>query len=304
MTELFAGIELGGTKIVCGLADAAGTLLERVTVHTKAPEESLADMQNVLQGFIRKHTRFAALGIGTFGPVRLDQSASDYGQIGPTPKIAWRNCPLQRYFSDAFDVPLALDTDVNAAAFGEATWGAAVGCDPVVYITVGTGIGGGVIVNGKPVHGLMHPEMGHMRAPAAPDDMFAGNCPTHVDCIEGKAAGPSVVARWGKKLSELPHDHPAYDQTAHYLSHLVTNVVLLLSPTKIILGGGVMSNVALFAKIHCNVQQLLNGFVPVEAIEQYIEKLIVPPTLGDDAGVLGAAALAMHKTGALHSAAT
>lgn len=303
MTKHFAGIELGGTKIVCGLVSLEGELIERVTVDTAAPDITLAEVRDVLRGFVHQHGSFAGLGIGTFGPVCLDQSSSNFGRIGVTPKLAWRDCSLHQYFSDEFDVPLALDTDVNAAAVGEAIWGAGVGCDPVVYITVGTGIGGGVMVNGIPVHGLMHPEMGHMRAPRAPGDTFAGNCPTHGDCIEGMAAGPSVVARWGRKLSALPHDHPAYMQIAHYVSHLVTNALLLISPTKVILGGGVMRNTRLFPLIHSNVQEQLNGFLAVDAIEEHIDALIVPPALGDDAGVLGAAALAIHLTGGLDPAA-
>ncbi|MFK8054211.1 MAG: ROK family protein [Woeseiaceae bacterium] len=297
MRPLFAAIELGGTKIVCGLADAEGKLLERVTIDTKTPGVSLLEMREVLNGFVRVHGEFAGLGIGTFGPVRLNQSADDFGRIGLTPKTDWRNCALFRYFYDAFAVPIALDTDVNAAAMGEATWGAAVGCDPVVYITVGTGIGGGVMVNGTPVHGLMHPEMGHMRVPRAAGDDFVGNCPTHGDCIEGLAAGPAVVARWGKKLSELPEGHAAYGQIGHYLARLLVNAILMLSPTRIILGGGVMRNTALFPVIRQNVLEQLNGFIAVDEIEQHIDRLIVAPGLGDDAGVLGAVALAMKVTG-------
>jgi len=293
MSGLFAGVELGGTKIVCALAKASGELLERIQIDTEAPEDSLPRIKAELQNFVDTHGPFAALGIGTFGPVQLQRSAPDYGRLGPTPKLLWRDCDLYRYFADWLTVPVVLDTDVNAAALGEAKWGAAITCDSVVYVTVGTGIGGGVIVNGQPVHGLLHPELGHMRAPRAAGDDFEGNCPVHNDCIEGMAAGPAIVARWGKQLDQLPSHHVAYEQTAHYIAHLVTNSILLLSPGKVILGGGVMNNEDLFPMIRKNVQALLNGFIAVEVIEKSIDQYIVPPELGADAGVRGAVVLAM-----------
>jgi len=293
MKPLFAGIELGGTKIVCGIAEADGKLLEREQIDTGAPDESLPAIRTVLQGFVDRHCEFSALGIATFGPLQLDRSAADYGRLGPSPKLLWRNCDLSGYFENWLSAPVLLETDVNAAAIAEARWGAATGCDPVVYITVGTGIGGGALVNDRPIHGLLHPEMGHMRAPHAPGDDFEGLCPVHVDCIEGMAAGPAIVARWGSELSQLPLDHPAYTQTAHYIAHLVTNTILMLSPGKIVLGGGVMSNDKLFPLIREYTQGLLNGFIAVDAIKHGIANLIVPPGLGDDAGVLGAIALAM-----------
>jgi len=293
MSQIFAGVELGGTKIVCALAEASGELLERMQIDTQAPEDSLPRIRAELQNFIDTHGPFAALGVGTFGPLQLERSAPDYGRLGPTPKLLWRGCDLYRYFADWLTVPVALDTDVNAAALGEVKWGAAIACTSAVYITVGTGIGGGVIVNGKPVHGLLHPELGHMRVPRATGDDFEGNCPVHTDCIEGMAAGPAIVARWGVQLEQLPSHHVAYEQTAHYIAHLVSNSILLLSPEKIVLGGGVMNNEELFPMIRQKVQALLNGFIAVDAIEKNIDQYIVPPGLGGDAGVLGAIVLAM-----------
>ncbi len=293
MKPLYAGIELGGTKIVCGLAETDGGLIERVQIDTEAPEKSLPNLKAELKSFADTHGRFAALGIGTFGPLQLDRSSPNFGRLGPSPKLLWRNCDLYGYFNDWLSIPVAIDTDVNAAAVGEAKWGAAVGCDPVVYITVGTGIGGGMLVNGQPIHGLLHPEVGHMRAPRATNDNFEGNCPVHTDCIEGMAAGPAIVDRWGDKLDQLPVDHAAYAQTAHYIAHLVTNSILMLSPKKVVLGGGVMSNESLFPLIRKGVQTLLNGFIAVDEVENRIDELIVPPGLGADAGVLGAIAIAM-----------
>lgn len=293
--QTYAGIELGGTKIICGLATSDGRVCERVEIETKAPDQTLLAIRTELEAFETRNGRFAGLGVGTFGPVCLEQTAANFGCIGPTPKLDWRNCNLHEYFADWLTVPVFLDTDVNAAAYGEAAWGAAVGCGSVVYITVGTGIGAGVLINGLPVHGLLHPEAGHIKVPRAPGDNFKGACSYHDDCVEGMAAGPAIIQRWGKKLLQLPPDHAAYAQTAHYLSHLVTNAILFLSPEKIVMGGGVMSNLELFPLIRHQVQALLNGYVAVHQIEHNIDNLIVPPGLGDDAGLLGAIAMAMSR---------
>ena len=295
MMQTFAGIELGGTKVVCGLATLDGRVCERVEIETQAPDQTLPAIRNELEAFETRNGRFSSLGIGTFGPVRLDPAAADFGRIGQTPKSAWRDFNLYEYFVDWLTVPVFLDTDTTAAAYGEAAWGAAVGCDSVVYITVGTGIGAGVLINGSPVHGLLHPEAGHIRVPSAPGDDFKGACSYHNDCVEGMAAGAAIVQRWGKKLCQLPSDHAAYAQTAHYLSHLVTNMILFLSPQKIVMGGGVMSNPGLFPLIRNQVQELLNGYIAVHQIEHNIDDLIVPPDLGDDAGLLGAVAMAMSR---------
>jgi len=294
MVPLYAGVELGGTKVICGLAYENGNLQERKEIRTLAPQHTLPQIRAILDAFVMDHGQFAALGIGTFGPVRLDRSAPDFGHLGPSPKTLWRNCDLYGFFRQWLAVPIALDTDVSAAAIGEVKWGAAVGCETAVYITVGTGIGGGVIVAGRPVHGLLHPELGHMRVQRAAGDEFSGSCPCHMDCVEGMAAGPAIVQRWGSQLAQLPPGHSAYKLIAHYLAHLVTNVILLVAPQKIVLGGGVMSNRALFPLIRKKVQRLLNGFIAIDQIENRIDDLIVPPGLDADAGVLGAIATAIE----------
>lgn len=291
----YAGIELGGTKVVCGLATADGEICERVEIETTSPDETLARIRKELEGFEARNTRYSGLGIGTFGPVQLAPAAEDFGCIGPTTKPSWQNCKLHEFFADWVTVPICLDTDVTAAAYGEVAWGAAVGCSSVVYVTVGTGVGVGVLINGLPVHGLLHPEAGHIKVPRAPDDDFEGICSYHGDCVEGMAAGAAIVRRWGKKLAQLNSDHAAYAQTAHYLSHLVTNAFLFLSPEKIVLGGGVMSNPELFPLIRSQVRVLLNGYIAVPQIEHDIDDLIVPPALGDDAGFLGAIAMTMSR---------
>ncbi len=289
----FAGVELGGTKIVCGLSTEDGELLERVRLDTEDPERSLPAVLATLQRFECTHGRYSGLGIGAFGPVYLNRKAANFGRIGQTPKLAWRGRDLFAYFRESQSAPIVLDTDVTMAAFGESTWGVAAEAGSIVYLTVGTGIGAGVLIDDVPVHGLMHPEVGHIRVPRAAGDEYAGGCPQHGDCVEGLTAGPAILARWGKSLGELPDGHPAFEQTAHYISHLVTNSVLFYAPEKIVLGGGVMANAALYPVIRARVQALLYGYVALPEIEHDIEELIVAPGLGDNAGVLGAAAMAM-----------
>ena len=288
-----AGIELGGTKIVCGLASLRGELLGRVQFDTRQPAVTLPQVHESLERLADEHGHFASLGIGTFGPVDLDRHSAGFGRIGQTPKDAWRGCDLLGFFRERVSVPIVLDTDVTAAAWGEARWGAAAGAADVAYITVGTGIGGGVLIGGRPVHGLMHPEIGHIRVPRADGDDFAGACPYHADCVEGMASGAAITARWGQRLDELADDHPAFGQTAHYLAHLTAGVILFYAPRKIVIGGGVMSNAVLYPMIRERVGALLNSYVAVPEIEHRIEDLIVAPKLGDDAGVLGAIAMAL-----------
>ena len=290
--RLIAGIELGGTKIVCGLGTAGGELVDRARIDTRRPAETLDDVDAALRQFGDAHGAFSTIGIGTFGPVHLDPESPDYGHIGMTPKVPWRGFDLLGHFTDRWKMPVALDTDVTAAAFGEARWGAAVGAASVVYITVGTGIGAGVLIDGTPVHGFMHPEVGHVRLPRAPGDDYPGACPYHGDCAEGMAAGPSIMARWGAPLSDLPDDHPAYVQTAHYLAHLVTIVLLFYAPQKVVMGGGVMTNGRLFGPVRRGVRELLQGYLAVPRVEEHIDTLIVPPGLGNDAGILGCVAMA------------
>jgi len=188
---------------------------------------------------------------------------------------------------------MGFDTDANAAALGEATWGAAKGLDTFVYVTVGTGIGGGGMANGQLLHGLLHPEMGHVRVPHDLDqDPYSGACPFHGDCFEGLAAGPALLGRWGSPAEELPADHPAWRLEAHYLGLGLANLIYTLSPQRIILGGGVMQHTALFPMVRRNVQQLLHGYLPAPAILEHIEEYIVPAALGNRAGISGAMALA------------
>ncbi|HZG84108.1 ROK family protein [Paenibacillus sp.] len=279
-------IEAGGTKFVCGIGNEHGQIEDRVSFPTEGPEETL---RRVIDYFRGKSVE--AIGIGTFGPIDIDPASATYGFVTTTPKPGWSNYDFLGAMKREFDVPYGWDTDVNAAAFGEATWGAAQGLDSCLYYTIGTGVGVGVYAEGKLVHGLVHPEGGHVLPRRHPDDAFAGVCPYHGDCLEGMAAGPALEKRWGVKGHELGVDHKAWEIEAFYIAQAVAGAVLLLSPKKVILGGGVMKQEQLFPLIRAEVGRLLNGYVRAEAIVSSIDSYIVPPGLGDNAGLCGALAL-------------
>ncbi len=275
---ILAGIEAGGTKFVCGIGGGPADLTT-AQFQTSLPDATIA----AAVAWIAEKSagRLCAVGIGSFGPVDLNT-----GRITSTPKAAWRGYDLAGAVGRALGVPVRLDTDVNAAVIGEARWGAAKAISNCLYLTVGTGIGGGAIVGGKIVHGLTHPEMGHIRIPhdlAA--DPFPGVCPYHGDCLEGLASGPAIDARWGVPGRDLPADHPAWALEARYLAFGIANFVCTLSPERILIGGGVMRQTQLHEMIRRELERILSG---------YIGKLpgIVPPQLGEFSGVLGALELA------------
>jgi fructokinase len=287
---VFAGLEAGGTKFVCAVARGPEDILDRTEFPTTTPDETL---RRTLDFFERQPYELAALGIASFGPLDPHPGSDTYGFITSTPKPGWSQADLLGPLQAALQVPASFDTDVNGAALGEGCWGAAQGLDTFGYLTVGTGIGGGAVVDGKLVHGLMHPEMGHMLIPHdRARDPFPGVCPYHGDCLEGLATGPAIEVRWGQPAPTLPENHPAWELEADYLALGVTNLLLVLSPQKVIMGGGVMKQRHLLPRIHRRVQEHLNGYLQIPAVLETIEKLIVPPALGDNAGVLGAIALA------------
>jgi fructokinase len=290
----YGGIEAGGTKFNCIIANNPDQILDEIRITTTTPDETLPEVISFFKNAIsRERIEIASLGIGAFGPIELNPSSLNYGCITSTPKLAWRNTPLLSVLRNALNVPAAFDTDVNAAAMGEGKWGAAAGCGSYVYITIGTGIGGGAFLNGKPVHGLLHPEMGHVFVPHnLKIDPFAGSCPTHGDCIEGLASGPALKARWGIPAEQLPPDHPAWRLEAHYLALMLANIVLTLSPERIIMGGGVMNVSGLLETVRRELISILNGYVQSDQILKYIEQYVQHPGLGEKAGVLGAIALA------------
>lgn len=282
-------IEAGGTKFVVAVGDEKGNIVERTSFPTTTPQETI---NNVFRFFDGKDIE--ALGLGCFGPIDPDKSSPTYGYITTTPKPGWSDYNIVGALKERYpDIEIGFDTDVNGAALGEVYFGCARGLDSALYLTIGTGIGGGAIVEGKLVHGLLHPEMGHMKLEVRNDDHYKGKCPYHGTCFEGLAAGPAVEERWGIKGKDLPKDHPAWDLEAWYIAQALAIYVLTLSPKKIILGGGIMHQLQLFPMIHKYLQERLNGYIQKEEITtDKIKDYIVWPELGDNAGVCGALALA------------
>ncbi|NWF53371.1 MAG: ROK family protein [Syntrophaceae bacterium] len=287
----YAGMEAGGTKFVCMVASGPEDVRAQTSFSTTKPEETLGRAL----AFFMAHEPFGAMGIGTFGPCNLNPDSPAYGRLSTSIKPGWKEANMLEPFRQVFDVPMGIDTDVNVAALGEYTWRAGQGTEVLLYLTVGTGIGGGGIINGRMMHGLFHPEMGHIRVPRFEGDRFPGICPYHGDCLQGLASGPAMEARWGKKAADLPIDHPSWRMEAYYLASAVNNYICTLSPNRIILGGGVMNQKHLFPLIREEAKRLLNGYIQLPLIMKKIEEYIVPPGLGDRAGVLGAIALARQK---------
>ena len=292
---LIGGIEAGGTKFVCAVGTPKGEIVDSVRFPTRDTDETL---NRAVRFFREQPVCPSVIGIGSFGPVDLNPGSPTYGYITGTPKAGWANTDVVGFVERALGVPVTFETDVNAALVGEHTWGAAKGLENALYLTVGTGIGGGALVNGAPVHGLVHPEMGHLFLRRHPDDRFEGICPFHFDCLEGLATGPAIRARWGQPAETLPPDHPAWTLETHYLAHAITNLILVFSPERVILGGGVMGQKHLFPRIRGKVKDLLAGYVSAAQILEDVDDFIVPPMLGSHAGVLGAMAVALplHTT--------
>lgn len=292
--KLYGAVEAGGTKFIAMAATGPDKVVARQRFDTTQPDEVLSKTVAFFEQVQSEHGGLAGIGIGSFGPLDLNPESPTYGFITATPKPNWSNTNLMGPLRHALDVPVALDTDVNAAALGEHRWGAAQGLDTFVYLTIGTGIGGGGLVGGKLMHGLVHPEMGHMRLPRDPEtDPFKGACPFHGDCLEGLAAGPALEKRWGKPAESFDSDHPAWRLQADYLALAICNLVCTLSPQRVILGGGVMQQSFLFPMIRERTVELLNDYVRSPAIVEQIDSYIVPPGLGGDAGIMGSLALAM-----------
>lgn len=289
MTErLYGCVEAGGTKFVVGIVSSAQEILETARFDTVGPDETIGATIDWLKGAQARHGVLAALGIASFGPLELDRAAPDWGYITATTKAGWSDSDFAARVGRAFDLPVGFDTDVNGAALAEARWGAGQGQKISIYVTVGTGIGGGAIIDGKAVRGLSHPEMGHINVPRHPDDLdFAGVCPFHGDCLEGLASGPAIKARWGASLSELPADHPAHAMIGWYLAQLVVTLQSFMAPGRIILGGGVIATPGLIGRVREIAKELGKGYFRGNP-----DDVIVAPALGDDAGLLGALALA------------
>lgn len=284
---MFGGIEAGGTKFVLAVGTGPDDL-ETTSLPTTTPDETLPATLDFFDG-----RDVEAIGIAAFGPVDLDASSPTYGSITSTPKPGWRDTDVAGLVGDRLDVPVGFDTDVNGAAVGEARWGAAQGLDTFVYVTVGTGVGAGGLAGGRPLHGLLHPEMGHLLVRRHPDDDYVGRCPFHGDCLEGLAAGPALEDRWGKRPEELGDDlDAAVEIEAWYLAQLALACTYVLSPQRIVWGGGVMHLAGLLDRLRVRTVELLAGYLEVPAITEATDRYLVRPGLGDRAGVLGAIALA------------
>ena len=284
----FGTLEAGGTKMVLSVGNENNELLEQASIPTEAPEKTIPAM---IDWFRDKG--IVSLGIGTFGPVDLKKDSSTYGWITKTPKPGWSDKPLLPPMQEALGVPALIDTDVNAAALAEWQLGAAKGLNSCLYVTVGTGIGAGLVIEGKLVHGLVHPELGHMLLRREEEDRAPdGFCPYHKGCLEGLASGPAIEKRWGRKGYELPPGHKAWNLEAAYLAQMCMNAVCAFSPEKIILGGGVMQQKHLFPLIREKTLSLLNGYVQAEEILNDIDSYIVEPGLGTKSGATGALLLA------------
>lgn len=290
---LFGGIEAGGTKFVCAVGSGPDDIRAEVRFPTAQPDETIQQAIDFFKSQIDKLGPLAAIGIASFGPVDPNPASVTFGQITTTPKPGWAQTDLVGPFKHVFNLPISFDTDVNGAALAEGRWGAAQGLDTFLYLTIGTGIGGGMMSNGRLLHGLIHPEMGHIPLPHDwQKDPFPGSCPYHGDCFEGMAAGPAIEARWQSKGQQLSPNHPAWELEAHYIALALRSFICTLSPQRIILGGGVMQQTQLFPLIRQKTQATLNGYIQSPAILRKIDSYIVPPKLGSRAGVLGAIALA------------
>lgn len=289
---LFGGIEAGGTKFVCAIGSGPGRILRETRIATTTPDETLSQAVEFFRPAVAGRS-IGSIGVACFGPLDLDPRSATFGYITSTTKPGWRNTPVAGRLQDELGVRVAIDTDVNGAALGEYTWGSGREHDPLLYLTIGTGIGGGLVVSGAPLRGLVHTEMGHIRIPHdTARDPFPGACPFHGDCLEGLAAGPAVQQRLGRSARDLPDNDPYWPLEAHYIALAVQNLVVTLSPRRVILGGGIMQRPFLFDAIREEVRALLNGYVQHPALLEHLSEYIVPPQLGGRSGVLGAIALA------------
>lgn len=281
---MYGGIEAGGTKMNCAVADQEGKIIASQRIATREPAETLAEISRFFDRY-----ELAAMGIGSFGPIGLDPKQANYGHVLATPKAGWQNFDFLGTLKQRYPIPMVWTTDVNAAAYGELKKGAAQDCDTCIYLTVGTGIGAGVIVNSQLFQGKSHPEMGHIRIKRHPEDSYVGTCPYHQDCFEGLAAGPSIEARTGQKGETLLENHPVWELQAYYIAQALVNYTLSFVPDKIILGGGVMNQTHLLSKIREQFLLELGGYISIPSVEEYI----VPWQLVNESGIKGCLQLAI-----------
>ncbi|MDY5871561.1 MAG: ROK family protein [Suilimivivens sp.] len=279
-------LEAGGTKMVCAIGDETGKIYDQVSIPTETPDVTIPKLIE----YFEKNT-VDALGIASFGPVELDPKAPNYGYITTTTKVAWRNFDMAGSFARALKCPIGFDTDVNGSVLGEVTFGQARGKSCVIYLTIGTGVGAGIYIEDKLLHGMLHPEAGHVLIEKRNGDAYAGKCPYHRNCLEGLAAGPAIEERWGKKAVDLADKTEVWQLEADYIAQALTGYVLTLSPEMIILGGGVMHQKQLFPLIRAKVTEFLGGYIQAEELRD-MDHYIVPASLHDDQGIMGCLELA------------
>lgn len=284
---ILGALEAGGTKMVMAIGDENGCIFEQTSIPTETPAITV---RKIIDYF--KEKKIEALGIGSFGPVDLDRRSKTYGYITSTPKLAWTDYDLVGNLKKELAVPIGFDTDVNASALGEATWGSIRNSRSGIYITIGTGVGVGVYMEGRLLHGMLHPEAGHILLQKHPKDTFEGVCPYHPNCFEGLASGPAIEKRWGKKAYELKDQPEVWELEAYYIAQGLVNYILTLSPHRIVLGGGVMHQEQLFPLIRTKVGELLNGYIKTEQLAD-LDSYIVPSGLQDNQGILGCLQLAI-----------
>ncbi len=291
--QIFGGIEGGGTKFVCAVGTGPDDIRAETRFPTTLPEETMAQAVEFFQQQEADFGQLTAIGFACFGPLDPNPDSSTFGHILPTPKPGWTNADVVSMLRSAFDIPIAFDTDVNGAALGEGRWGAGQGLRNFIYLTIGTGIGGGAYMEGKLLHGLIHPEMGHIPLPHDKvKDPFEGVCPFHGDCFEGLASGVAVEKRWKTRGNELPKEHPAWELEAGYIAQALASYSFTLSPQRIIIGGGVGSLGHLLSSVQQRTKHIINGYIQSPVLLDDIESYIVHPGLGNRSGMLGAIALA------------
>ncbi|MGX6961343.1 ROK family protein [Vagococcus xieshaowenii] len=285
---MYGAIEAGGTKFVCAVSNEALEVVERVSIPTETPEVTMQAVYNFFDQY-----ELVSMGVGSFGPIDVNEASATYGYITSTPKLKWQHVNVLGMLKEHYDIPISWTTDVNAAAYGELTFGAAKGKQSCVYLTIGTGVGGGAVVNGQLLQGFGHPEMGHIHIKRLENDAFEGVCPFHNDCVEGLVAGPALEKRTGKKGIEVKANDEVWQIQAHYIAQALMNYTLILSPEIIILGGGVMHQKQLFPLIRQEFQKIVAEYVAYPDLDLYI----VPTKLGDDSGIMGCLQLAKEVAG-------
>lgn len=286
---LLGALEAGGTKIVCAVGNENGEIVEQTSILTQTPAITVPKLLEFFEG-----KKIEALGIGCFGPIDVNRDSKTYGYITTTPKLAWQNYDMVGVFRNTLGVPVGFDTDVNSSALGEHTWGIAKGLHSCIYITIGTGVGVGVIVDGRLLHGMLHPEGGHVLLNRLPQDTYKGFCPFHANCMEGLAAGPAIEGRWGKKAIELADRPEVWEMEAEYIAQALVDYTMMVSPQRIILGGGVMHQTQLLPLVRKKFRAILNGYLRTKDLED-LDTYIVLQSLDDKQGIMGALKLAMME---------